>query len=376
MGQVTLALNDRVLLSGQSNTVQNGVYVVSSDGALLRSSDMPLGSRAAGSVIMNANTGARYLCWSSTGADVVGTHALRWQEIIFNDVSLRRAISTGERAPVALLINTPMDINSPPPLFVTGVQLVAGIRVLLVAQTNAVQNGIWTCGIATWTRTEDMAAGSHASGATIPVTQGDRAGQLYRCSTAFGADIVGLNTLSFPRFLNTVTDVQSAINGAYVQSFVTPAYVNALGINAVQLNEMTNQQLRVKRMSNLVRNVDHHADICYLNDLLIIHPTVYGTQLGASDCVYIVDKPWSEETVPFANCILAIPCIWVFGTPLPLKAGGQRYIRRRWPINPCVSLVMQGSARIRSESWWWYQVALFKIWPCTIGFLLQHKRNV
>ena len=280
VAQVILAQDNRVLLTGQTDAVQNGVYVVSATGTLVRSSDMSIGSRAAGSVIMNANTGARFLCWSSPGADVVGTHALRWQEIIFNDASLRRAVSTGDRAPVAVLLGTHTDIYNAPPQSIAEVPVVVGMRVLLMAQNNAVENGIWISGVSAWTRAEDMAAGSHAAGATIPVTQ---TGNMYRCSSVFPVDIVGLHSLSFSWMVNTMADVQSV---------VTPAYVNALGINAVQLNGMKNQQWKVKRMSALIKNVEEWKSFTYLNDLLLDHPVVSYKHLGVFDCVYIVDVPW------------------------------------------------------------------------------------
>ena len=76
-----LVAGDRVLLAGQTNAVDNGIYVVAATGAPSRSSDLAVGGHAAGYVItVRGGTlygGRLFLCTnSSTAADVVGTHAL------------------------------------------------------------------------------------------------------------------------------------------------------------------------------------------------------------------------------------------------------------------------------------------------------------
>jgi hypothetical protein len=86
------------------------------------------------------------------------------------------------------------------PQSVGGVSLVAGNRVLLMAQTNAVENGVWVVAAGAWSRSADMAAGSSAAGAFCFVEEGTYADVGYVCTTNVGADVVGTNALSFTQF--------------------------------------------------------------------------------------------------------------------------------------------------------------------------------
>jgi len=82
---------------------------------------------------------------------------------------------------------------------------VDGMRVLLTAETSAVDNGIYVVHSGTWTRSSDMAAGSHASGSFIFVNTPPSGTNTYgntgwACNTAAGSDVVGTNSLSFTEF--------------------------------------------------------------------------------------------------------------------------------------------------------------------------------
>lgn len=110
------------------------------------------------------------------------------------------------------------------PATIDGISLVAGDRVLLIAQSDASKNGVWVVQSATWTRPGDFAAGLGASGKhTFISDEGPTAGNYtstgWVCSSAKGADIVGTNALSFVQFsgLGEVTAgsglIKSATNG-------------------------------------------------------------------------------------------------------------------------------------------------------------------
>lgn len=76
---VSLVAGDRVLLSGQSNPVQNGIFVVAT-GAWSRAADMAAGSDGSGNFTF-VTEGSSYndtgwVCTNSTGSAVVGTDAL------------------------------------------------------------------------------------------------------------------------------------------------------------------------------------------------------------------------------------------------------------------------------------------------------------
>jgi len=76
---VLLSAGDRVLLAGQTNAVQNGIYIVSAT-AWSRSSDMAAGSDGSGNFAFvtegTTNDDTGWVCINSTGAAVVGTNAL------------------------------------------------------------------------------------------------------------------------------------------------------------------------------------------------------------------------------------------------------------------------------------------------------------
>ena len=77
---VTLATGDRVLLAGQTNAVQNGVYVLGATGPPVRASNLPTGGHAA-ALTMVVKEGTLYgdrtfLCVTDSAADVVDTDPL------------------------------------------------------------------------------------------------------------------------------------------------------------------------------------------------------------------------------------------------------------------------------------------------------------
>lgn len=79
---VTLAAGDRLLLAGQTNPVENGVYVVAASGAPARTADIPVGLHASGLYVF-VDQGTTYLdrsfvCTADKNVDVVGTDALPW----------------------------------------------------------------------------------------------------------------------------------------------------------------------------------------------------------------------------------------------------------------------------------------------------------
>lgn len=77
----TLAAGMRVLLTGQTNAVENGIYLVGST-ALSRADDLAAASLASGNFVFvtsgTANGRKGYVCNALPGAETVGTHALTW----------------------------------------------------------------------------------------------------------------------------------------------------------------------------------------------------------------------------------------------------------------------------------------------------------
>lgn len=73
-----------------------------------------------------------------------------------------------------------------------------GMRVLLTAQTSAINNGIWVIAAGAWTRGTDLAAGSNAANKATFVDQGTvYADTGWMCTTASGSAVVGTNSLTY-----------------------------------------------------------------------------------------------------------------------------------------------------------------------------------
>ena len=106
------------------------------------------------------------------------------------------------------------------PQTVQGVSLVAGDRVILNGQASAVNNGIWVVQAGAWTRAADMAAGSNASGAWVPVSEGTYAGQSWLCASY--PAIVGTNSLAWYRTYGGV-DVKLPVQARYTGGAPTGA---------------------------------------------------------------------------------------------------------------------------------------------------------
>ena len=85
---------------------------------------------------------------------------------------------------------------------VDGVSLSADDRVLVKDQSTASQNGLYkVVSGGSWTRTDDMAAGSDAAGAFVFVEQGSAASDTgWVCSSDKGSAVTGTNNLAFTQF--------------------------------------------------------------------------------------------------------------------------------------------------------------------------------
>jgi hypothetical protein len=85
---------------------------------------------------------------------------------------------------------------------ISSVVLTAGQRVLVVGQTDPVQNGIYVAAVGAWTRSADMAAGSDAAGAFafVEMGAGDLADSGWVCTNNVGAAVVGTASLAFTQF--------------------------------------------------------------------------------------------------------------------------------------------------------------------------------
>ena len=84
---------------------------------------------------------------------------------------------------------------------IDGVAVSADERVLVKNQNTASENGLYLCKASSWTRTDDLAAGSDASSVFVFVDQGTvNSDNGFVCSTSKGSAVVGTNNLTFVQF--------------------------------------------------------------------------------------------------------------------------------------------------------------------------------
>jgi hypothetical protein len=89
---------------------------------------------------------------------------------------------------------------------IDGVALVAGDRVLLTAQTNGIQNGIWLVEVGSWQRPSDFLSGSSAFLAYSFVQYGaQHINTGWICSNSSSQAIIDTNTLTFVEAISSAT---------------------------------------------------------------------------------------------------------------------------------------------------------------------------
>lgn len=116
---------------------------------------------------------------------------------------------------------------------INGVALNTGDRILLLAQTNPVQNGIWLSAAGAWSRSADLANGaSAAKKATFVTDGGNNKGHTYLCTNLAGSDVVGTNGLIWTLINATV---QITPDGTTLTASGETWSVATGGINTTQL---------------------------------------------------------------------------------------------------------------------------------------------
>lgn len=83
---VTVSPGMRVLLKNQTNSVENGIYVINNSNYLTRSSDLSNGSHSAGCFTYveqgSSNTAKGFVCITVSPADIIGQNQVHWTQFI------------------------------------------------------------------------------------------------------------------------------------------------------------------------------------------------------------------------------------------------------------------------------------------------------
>lgn len=112
---------------------------------------------------------------------------------------LASALRSGLRAPAVVASDVPVTLNSSVVIggVVNGRTLSDGDRVLLLNQTNTIQNGLWEVTSGSPIRPSDFAAGTSSTGVLVPVLRGTYASKVFVCTSLAPDDIVNTNAVYF-----------------------------------------------------------------------------------------------------------------------------------------------------------------------------------
>lgn len=272
---VTLVTGNRVLLTAQTTTTENGIYVVPASGAASRATDMDSSSEFIGAVVSKSSTGDVYvcsvkpdftlgtdtpsfvICSSTTGqqrtymgmgtaatlaSDTDTSLAANSDSRIATQKAVKAYVDSVSSAlnaaiaglswkqPVDVLMTAnvdlaPIDENTDidEGQTVDGITLVAGMRVALVGQTAGAENGIYICptaGSGTALRASDANSSAEMKNCAFFVARGttyqDKA---YVCTT--DNITLGTTSLTFVSFASTVGALIASNNLSDVASPAT-----------------------------------------------------------------------------------------------------------------------------------------------------------
>tara|TARA_B100000508_G_scaffold140502_1_gene141785 strand:- start:1945 stop:3069 length:1125 start_codon:yes stop_codon:yes gene_type:complete len=110
-------------------------------------------------------------------------------------------VSQGLDIKEAVKVATTANITLSGTQTIDGVSVSADERVLVKDQSTATENGLYLCKASSWTRTDDLAAGSDASSVFVFVDQGTvNSENGFVCTSSKGSAVVDTNNLSFTQF--------------------------------------------------------------------------------------------------------------------------------------------------------------------------------
>jgi hypothetical protein len=140
-----------------------------------------------------------------------------------------------------------------------------GMRVLLIAQTTATQNGLWLVQAGAWIRpvdgtiaANDFSTGSSAAQSYVLVTSGTlRAGYSYFCTNTVGSDVVGTDNLNWTLFGQPLVIIDGAGLVKTGSTFDVVAGDATIVVNANELHvgvignaNLANNTIALARLAN------------------------------------------------------------------------------------------------------------------------------
>lgn len=134
------------------------------------------------------------------------------------------------------------------PIFIDGVSVSADEYVLLVAQINPIDNGVWKVAAGAWTRPLEFGPG--AGGKLISITEGSTYhNTLWLCTTSPPNDVIGVNALAYTQFVG-VSEFRPSVRVASTANIAT--LFGNLTVDSVALS--SGDRVLLKNQTTAVNN--------------------------------------------------------------------------------------------------------------------------
>lgn len=236
---VTLLADERVLVAGQSDKTENGLYLAKA-AAWVRSGDGQTFSGGCTTYIEEGDNNSKTY-WVNITPGVVDTGTTEIDFVKWNGVLSDQSVDWKESVRTASLSDETLSgLRS-----VGGVVVLAGNRMLLAGQTDATQNGIWIAFTTSWIRATDVDhTGEVTCGLTVYVEEGTYAKKYYTLTTlnpiTLGTtELVfenliggGGTTLAFEQEYFTYTDTKVFTLASAPTSKAETVFVNGVMVRA------------------------------------------------------------------------------------------------------------------------------------------------
>ena len=245
---VTLSAGDHILIKNQISTVENGVYVIQSSSAPVRSQYYAIGNTMSGITVsvtdgsMNKNT--LWMCTNIFNAGIIGSNGLSFNVVCYPKAPVRVATTTAGTLATSFTAGQTVD----------SVVLMVGDRILLKNQVFGLENGVYiTQATGAPLRSLDALNGTSLSGVAFVVTDGTlNAGSMWMCTNSYATGVVSVNALTFSMYPNTSSSYKLPVRVATTVAGSLSLYMTGAIIDNVTL--ATGDRLLVKNQAVSTEN--------------------------------------------------------------------------------------------------------------------------
>jgi hypothetical protein len=188
---ITMANDDRVLLTAQDAPADNGIYSWNgAASAMTRTTDANTATTLLGATTQVAAGTYAGTTWRQTATiTTLGTDAVNWVRYVVNNYTVRVATRTN-------------IMLSGPGATLDGITMTNGDRVLVTAQSTPADNGVysWNGATSAMTRTTDANTATAMLEATANATEGTNAGTTWRQTAT--VNTLGTDKITWSQYVN------------------------------------------------------------------------------------------------------------------------------------------------------------------------------